>query len=137
MEGINYEISQSKLFVNNKQIDFKYDISYLTQEEPAVFEIENKLLVVLNYAKKDGLFLHRAEESLIGDVDRARNAYCLDQQGAILWRGEAYRMVNTYISFCRWKDKIYAQFDHNQSCEINMETGELIRGLQDPPAPED
>ncbi len=131
-----WKVEQGKLYVDGKYVPFDYDIGRF-KPGSEIYPIEDKLLVVLSTAERNGVLLPLEKQPKRGDIDYARNAYCVDLRGNILWRGEALRLINTYAGFnIKSPSNVIAIFDHGQQCEIDMETGKLKRKPNDPPASE-
>lgn len=122
-----WKVEEGKLYVNSKHVPFDYDIG-MFKPGPEIYPVQDKLLVVLSTAKRGMALLAEEEIAKPGDIDYARNAYCVDQKGNILWRGEALRPLNKYVGFnIKSPSNVVALFDHEQHCEINIENGRLKR----------
>jgi len=130
-----WKVEKGKLYVNGSYVPFDYDIGRF-KPGPQVYPVRDKLLIVLSTAERNGIRLLE-EKPTPGDIDYARNAYCVNGEGKVLWRGEALRMINTYVGFYFLDPScVRAAFDHEQNCEIDMKTGRLKRDPHHPPAPD-
>lgn len=129
-QSSSWQVREGKLYVNGKHVPFDYDVGRF-KPGPEVYPVEDKLLIILSTAERDGARLLEKKPKP-GDIDYARNAYCVDLQGNVLWRGEALRLVNTYAGFnIKSPSNVIAIFDHRQQCEIDLNTGQLKRTFED------
>lgn len=122
-----WTVEKGTLYVNGRHVPFDYDVGNF-KPGPEVYPVEDRLLVVLETAARNGAILPEHEIAKRGDTDYARNAYCVNFDGRVLWRGEALKLINTYVGFnIKSSSNVIALFDHGQHCEIDMETGTLMR----------